>query len=189
MSTQLPPQTVVPTLHPALVHDPLSQTSPVPHLVPHVPQLFGSVAVSVHSPLQSACPAAHWQVPLVQLCPLTHVVPHAPQLVLSDFRSTHAPPHAESPVAHEAAHAPLLHTGVAPEHFVPQPPQLFGSLLVSMHTPPQSVVPAGQTHLLALHSPLGSHAVVHDPQCERLLPVSTHAPLQFVSAAAHSVAH
>jgi hypothetical protein len=189
VSTQLPPHAVVPLVHPADVHAPLSQTSPVAHFVPHAPQLFASTAVSTQSPPQSASPALHWHVPAAQLWPPVHVVPHVPQLAESDFRSTHDPPQADSPVPQDAAQTPLLHRGVVPTHFVPQPPQLFGSLLVSMHTPLQSAVPAGQTHLLALHSPLGSQAVVHEPQCETLLPVSTQAPLQSVSAEAHSVAH
>jgi hypothetical protein len=95
---------------------------------------------------------------------LVHVVPQAPQLAESDFSSTHAPLQAESPLAQVAAHAPLLHTGVAPVHGVPQAPQLPGSLVASTHVPPQSFVPAGQTHLPPLHSCEAPQAVPHAPQ-------------------------
>ena len=60
---------------------PLVQGTPAAHDVPHVPQLWSSVAVSTQRPLQSvaAPPQAPAQVPLEQTCELGQTVPHAPQ--------------------------------------------------------------------------------------------------------------
>jgi hypothetical protein len=56
-------------------------TSPAGHLTPHAPQLFVSVAVATHAPLQLVSlvgqPAAH--APPTHTCAPGHDVPHPPQ--------------------------------------------------------------------------------------------------------------
>jgi hypothetical protein len=168
-------------LHAASQRPPL-HTWPVAHLFPHAPQLFTSPDVSMQAPLHVICFAGHAQVPFVQLAPLPHLFPHVPQFALSERRSTHAPLHTVSGAVHVAAQAPLLQTGVMPEHTVPQAPQLFGSVVTSTQVSPHALVPAGHEHVFAAHSLPPVHFVPHPPQLAGSLVVSTHAPVQLVSA-------
>jgi hypothetical protein len=51
------------------------------HAAPHAPQLFGSVAVSTHAPLQRVRPGRHVQAPVLQYSVSAHACPQAPQFV------------------------------------------------------------------------------------------------------------
>jgi len=70
--------------------------------MPHPPQLFGSVPVSLHVPLHDSvfCGQAHWLA--VHVSPLGHAIPHAPQFFASLVVSMHVVPHSVSPIAHAA---------------------------------------------------------------------------------------
>lgn len=122
-------------------------------------------------------------MPAAQVVPFLQAFAQLPQLSGSLFRSTHAPLHDERPVEHEAAQAPLLQRGVAPEHLVPHAPQFEGSFASFAHVPEQSFVPAGQTHAPALQFCVEPHASPHVPQFSALDVVSTHAFEQSESGA------
>jgi hypothetical protein len=64
---------------------------------PHPPQLFWSVVVSLHTPLQSV-PVAQAQLLAMQLSPppVLQLVPQAPQLPLSTVLSVHEPLQSDS---------------------------------------------------------------------------------------------
>jgi hypothetical protein len=74
-------------------HVPLLQTSPLPHCLPHAPQLFGSIFVSAHFDPQSVVPPPHVvaHLPTEHTSPDGHAVPQVPQLALSVCGSTHVP--------------------------------------------------------------------------------------------------
>jgi hypothetical protein len=138
-------------------HVPPLQTCPDAHFVPQVPQLFGSVVLSVQAAgvPHATSGAAHdaEQLPPPHVEPAgqafdTDVVEHAPQLRLSVFRSWHLPsPHSVCPVTHDTEHAPAEHTvpplhATAVEHAVPH---FALSVERSRHLPsPQSTVPVAQ---------------------------------------------
>src|SRR6185437_2586063 len=110
----------------ALVQTAFVHVSPAGQTSPHEPQLFGSLEVSTHVPLQIA--PVHVEdvhVPAVQLCPARQTWPHAPQLLGSLEVSTHVP--LQSAPLHEAMHAPAMQLSPA-GHTSPHNPQLFGSL-------------------------------------------------------------
>ncbi len=154
-----------------LTQVPLQQVSLEEHLVPHVPQLLGSVCGFTQVPLHTDCPCgqAHWppvhtwsdrqQVPP----PVPGSAPHREPLlqtqlpfeqVVPDGQTRpHAPQLVEVLVAVQVPLQtcwPLGHwqvplVQVAPEaHLVPHPPQLFLSVSVATHWPLQSSCPAGQ---------------------------------------------
>ncbi len=100
---------VCPVGHP-IWHAPLMHWLPPPQRLLHVPQLRGSVCVSVHCPLQLCSPPPHMQLPFVQLAPAPHALLHAPQSKGFVCRFTHALPHLVVPAAHESVHAPSEHT-------------------------------------------------------------------------------
>ena len=69
---------------------------PTLHKFPQVPQLPGSVLVSIQPvpPVvltQYVCPAGHPQLPLMQLWLGWHELPHVPQLLVSVLVSVHEP--------------------------------------------------------------------------------------------------
>ena len=102
--------------------------APAGHTVPHPPQLFGSVPVSVHVPEQLVCPAVgQVHTPAAQMSPAGHAFPHAPQLFRSVLGSTHVPPQSIVPGAHRLTHVPPLHVLPA-GHVTPHAPQLFTSV-------------------------------------------------------------
>ena len=102
-----------------------TQLEPAAQVVPHAPQLLGSVAVLVQVPLHDTCPGAHAlqappeQFPLWQVEPVVHALP-----------------------AGAPAQALLVH-GCPGAHALPQPPQLEGSEVVVSQYPAHSV-PAPQ---------------------------------------------
>ena len=88
--------------------------------LPQAPQLFESVPVLVHAPLQAVCPPAHVvhaplvQTPLWQPVPVVQAAPFEPPQV------------------------PPVHANPLPQA-VPHPPQLEGSVVVVSQNVPQSV--------------------------------------------------
>jgi hypothetical protein len=186
--TQLAPHCVAAPAHPVVEQAPSWQTAPGPHFVPQAPQWLGSIAVSTQAVPQSFWPGGHAQLPETQLVPLVQTAPHAPQWESSLFRSTHEPLQSVSPAEQDAAHAPLLHTGAAPEQAVPQPPQFFGSADTFVQTSPHRRVPAGHTQAPPLHVSLARQLVPHAPQLDAWLDVSTHAFAQSDRSALHAAA-
>ena len=67
---------------------PLTHVCAVVHVVPHFPQLFGSLIVSTHMLVQSVIPPEHWQVLLVQVDPLGQTLLQLPQFWSSCVVST-----------------------------------------------------------------------------------------------------
>ncbi len=102
------------------VHTPPKQRAPDSHIVPHPPQLFGSVLVSEQ--IGPHIVPAHVHVPIVHNSPTPHTPPHRPQFIRSVFVSTHTPAHRVPPPPHE--HTPAEH--VPPEQAFPQAPQFVG---------------------------------------------------------------
>jgi hypothetical protein len=184
-STHWLPHLVSPPLQPDALHAPAEHASPFGHLLPHEPQLLLSTLVLTQIPLHRVWPAGQPHEPCKQVWPLVQATPHAPQLASSDCRSTHALLQLVSPVPQDAAHAPLLQTGVEPEQLVPQEPQFCGSLVVSTHAPPHDVSPGAQTQLPPLHASVEPQDFPQPPQSCAFVCVSTHAPLQLVSAGSH----
>jgi hypothetical protein len=122
------------------------QTVPPWHVVPQVPQLLLSFAVSTqefdaaqyvgyeafaHDGTQLV--PLHAVVPFVGLVQTAHDGPQALALL-----ATHEPPQRFVPAAHW--HMLSMHCS-PPVHFSPQPLQLLASLVVSTHAPEQSVNP------------------------------------------------
>jgi hypothetical protein len=70
---------------------PALQISPAAHVVPQVPQFFGSLLVLTHTPLHTVVkPAGHVHAPPTHVaCLLEHTVPQAPQLFGSVVVLTH----------------------------------------------------------------------------------------------------
>ena len=62
-----------------------------PHVVPHAPQLLGSVSSFTQLPLHAVCPAAHAQAPFWHVSALEHFVLQPPQWPGSVSSFTHAP--------------------------------------------------------------------------------------------------
>src|SRR5438874_1177377 len=98
--------------------------TPVPHLLPHAPQLFGSTPITTQAPLHSCSPTGHPHVPLPHVAPPVHLMPQPPQLLLSLSSSTHVPPQLFWPPAQHVPSWQLSPTG----HELPQVPQLLGSV-------------------------------------------------------------
>jgi hypothetical protein len=98
--THAPAHTVCPVGH---THWPDTHSPPVGHARPHMPQLFGSLAVL-------AQPFAHWtsgdvhttavHTPLTHVDPAPHAWPQVPQLFGSSVMFTHAPAHTDNPGGH-----------------------------------------------------------------------------------------
>jgi hypothetical protein len=87
------------------VQMPALHTVPPVQAIPHPPQLFGSVFVSMHAPVQFVVPAGQVVVQVIeQTCIEVHIVPHPPQFCGSVVVSTQTPPQSV-PVAQ--AHMPL----------------------------------------------------------------------------------
>jgi hypothetical protein len=112
--------------------------------LPHIPQLFESVVMSVQLPAHCTLGAAQalmLQTPDTQAKPVGHALPHAPQLLGSEVMSWHMPLPVQSavPGAHTTPPLQIPITQPVPAgHTLPQPPQLFGSLFGSTQPmPPQ----------------------------------------------------
>src|SRR5207249_923615 len=90
-------------------------------MLPHSPQLFASVARSMHDPSQSESPleqgpGSPMHEPSTHVPP--HALPHSPQFALSVLVSAHASPHLFAP----AGHATHVASAPAPRPAVPRAP-------------------------------------------------------------------
>jgi hypothetical protein len=128
--------------------------------VPQALQLFGSVCVLTHVPLQQVKPVAHdwpdvphWHAPPVQVSPVGQVWPHDPQL---------------------AGSVPVL-LQVPSQHFCPVPVQLVPGWLFALFAYEQ--VCEVESHVGVLHVWLfGQAGQLID--CPQLLMTVPHLPLQ-----------
>lgn len=101
---------------------PFEQISPT-QVVPHMPQLAGSVFVFAQPEAQHACPGAHDTSQLPQVLVLV-LLTHEPPQHCSDAEQSfvqlphassggvHAPPQQSSPAAHALPHVPQLASSV-----------------------------------------------------------------------------
>jgi hypothetical protein len=140
----------------------------MPHALPQVPQLFGSLPVSTQAggePHIILLPA-HTQTPAVHVEPAVHGFAQPPQLLLSVLVFTHSGglPHVMKPCPVQVSvHCPFMH---APMHVVLQLPQCWGSELVltqpaahlvwfegQVGEPPEPVVPPPVPPVVALADP------------------------------------
>jgi len=90
--------------------------------VPHPPQLFLSVLVSVQVPPHRVVVPVQLHEPAVHSVPPVHVVPHSPQFFGSLLSSTHDPLQFVLPVPHDVVQAEVSHTSVGLQAVL-QPPQ------------------------------------------------------------------
>ncbi len=148
VSTQAPPQSVVPVAH---AQTPATHDCPVAQAFPHAPQFDALVFVSTQAPPQTDCPEAQ-HIPCTHDCPAPQEIPHALQcealvrtLVSQPVESI--PSQSPKPAAQAFPHAPLAHTGEALAlvgQAFPHAPQFETLVFVSTQTPPHAVCPAGQ---------------------------------------------
>ena len=114
------------------------QVAPGAHWVPHPPQLFTSLLVGMHMPLQDDEPGAQPHAPLLQDRPGGQTLPQVPQLASSVLSFLHpAPSQYFSAPGH--AHFPCAHP--VPMHTLPQAPQLPASVLTSTQLDPHIIWP------------------------------------------------
>lgn len=103
---QLLEQFISPVAHWQELVAPLEVHSwPLEHLVPQLPQLFGSIEAFTHCVPQLSAPAWHAQLPETQALPTAQETPHAPQLALLLLSVTHWPPQTACPAGQEPARA------------------------------------------------------------------------------------
>jgi hypothetical protein len=116
------------------MHAPPPHTSGAGHKTPQPPQLLGSLATSVHAPLQKlgSTPFKHEQPPATHCWPPWQTAWQFPQLFGSVLGSTQAPRQSMNPAAHVVWQAPFWQKNPGPQG-KPQPPQLFGSDERSTH--------------------------------------------------------
>jgi hypothetical protein len=103
-SVSHPSDRAVPAVQSEWLHDPCGgaslvathlpdvQVSDVEQVLPHAPQLFGSLVVSTQLPVHRV-PVPHTQVLLWHVAPDGQALPHMPQLLLSLVVSTQLVPH------------------------------------------------------------------------------------------------
>jgi hypothetical protein len=139
-------------------------------LFPQEPQLFASVDVLVHAPLQATSPAGQvTQAPLMHDAPAEQAFPHEPQFLASLWTLVHVlPPQSVCPDAHEHAppvqHAPLMHV---PQPPCPQAPQLFLSVDRFVQPVPEQYVLPAVAHVQVPKEHTASveaHTLPHVPQ-------------------------
>jgi hypothetical protein len=141
-------------------------------------QFFGSLVMSVQTPLQSTVGSAQEHVLMLHVLPPVHAVPHAPQLAVLVVVSTHAFTQSVRAGSHVALHALALQTSPA-LHLVTQAPQWSGSLASSAQTPPQSVaVGEVHTHIAFEHVKPAPQTFPHAPQLFGSESSFTHWPPQ-----------
>jgi len=120
------------------VQVPSRQDSPLAQTLPHVPQLFESLARSRQLPLQRVCPVAHPEhIPLSQDWPGWQALPQKPQLFRSLVRSWQLPKQLVSPVGHPEQFP--LSQNVPFSQTLAHCPQLFESTARSWQLPLHSV--------------------------------------------------
>jgi len=185
---ELDPHPHVPSTHPsALPHDTPALPPPAPH-PDEAPQYRLLVNGSMQKPLQSTSPLTHVvaHLPPEHASPLGHPLLHVPQLALSDAGSTHCPLHKSSPDMHAVAHLPAEHAWPLGQT-VSQVPQWALSDAGSTHCPLHRSSPEMHVveHLPAEHTwPLG-HAWPHTPQLALSDSGFLHCPPQLISPGAH----
>jgi hypothetical protein len=144
---------------------PPEQYASLPQLLPHLPQLLGSVLRFVSQPLLSSpsqlpqplLQEAIWHVLVEQVVVAfirEQATPQAPQFVsesrgvsqpLASMSSQFPQPGSQDAITHiEEEHTPVAWEGV---HACPQRPQFMGSKRVSTHAVPQRVCPDGHWHI------------------------------------------
>ncbi len=153
-------------------HEPLTHCCPVPHVLPHVPQLLVSVCVLVHAePHRFGVAVGQAQVPLWQLWAEGHAWPQVPQLLRSVVSASQAPLQLVRPLLQlipqvdplqiaVPTEAPLLGPAQAAVHDVPQLLDVAGL----SHVPLQLSVPLGHTHDPLTHCCPAPHVLLHVPQ-------------------------
>jgi len=156
---QPPPHSVRPLEHPAS-QLPALQTWLAPHAFAHAPQLFGSEAVVVQTPLQSVSPAAQTQAEPLQILPPEQAALQAPQWFWSLPRSTQLAPHWVRLPLHCVAHTPRSQTSPL-AHVTPHAPQWAGSVSGSTQTPAHSISPV--VHSVGPPSPASEPALPPAP--------------------------
>jgi hypothetical protein len=141
-------------------HMPLQHTSaPVWHTLPQVPQLSGSVWVSVHELTQQVRPVGQAglhseQFPDAHVWPAPQSNPQSPQLLGSVWRLVHVPSQHVVPLVQDSLHCeqdPSTQYSSGP-HTLPQVPQLGVTVLLTQ-VPSQQIVPAAQLMPLHPHTP------------------------------------
>lgn len=161
-SSSQPSTSAAPTVHGEWAQPPpeeeLSQTLAVQlpdgQTLSQLPQLEGSLVVSVQPVGQEVWPPVHEPVELLHMLfvqlPAPHALPQAPQLFGSAVMSVQTPPQEicapeQPPVPVPVPQAPALQPPDG--QTLPQNPQLFGSVRVLVQTPPQVV--SGAEHVEA----------------------------------------
>jgi hypothetical protein len=166
---------------PLQAHVPPVQAVPPVHVMPHEPQLFGSVVTSTQLAPQSVWPAGHaaTQAPIEHTWSAPQTLLQAPQLLTSVLVSTHTPLQLVCGLAQPQV--PPRHV-VPLAHTIPHDPQFELSDFKSTHDAAHALrpVPHIASHLPALHTCIAVHAVPHAPQLFGSFAVSTHDPLQVV---------
>jgi hypothetical protein len=119
------------------VHAPAAQTLPAVQVVPHAPQLFGSLWRSAQTPWQLVLPPLHTHCPAVHVWLDEQVLPQLPQLFESVPRFTQLPPHGVVPLGHARVQVPRSQSCPL-AHAVPHAPQFLESFEVSTQTLPHS---------------------------------------------------
>jgi hypothetical protein len=99
-------------------HAPSWQRSPAPHCTPQLPQLIGSVDVSLQPPAQASVLLGHTQT-LFEQAPAPQSQPQPPQFLGSARPSMHTPPQFTWPGV--AQPTPVVMNGAAPPALTPLP--------------------------------------------------------------------
>jgi hypothetical protein len=171
-------------------HEPAEQVPfmhvPVPQMLPHVPQLDGSLFrfAQYGAPASTipVVPESTGEAVPVSAAPASLAEP-PPSLSPEPESTTGAPasagpPHRVSPPEQPAAHLPCEHTSPE-EQTVPHVPQFFGSVAVMVHVDPHLVLPPVQPEPV---SPVASVVVPSEPPpssppcAEELAPVAQPPP-------------
>jgi hypothetical protein len=130
-----------------LTHEPVTQLCVALQARAQAPQFFGSLWVSVQTPLHSCWFGRQLEVHmlLMQLWLEPQVMLQPPQLKRSERVSTHDWPHWVRPPLQLPTHLFCWHSWFAPQVTL-QPPQFFGSEVGSMQAPAQLISPVPQLH-------------------------------------------
>ena len=188
-STHEPEQFVSPVLQP-LPHTPAEHTGVEPEqTVPHPPQLFLSLDVSVQTPPHAVPVPGHLHAPDMQCWPPVHATHVAPQCVSSVEVLAHVPSGQSTCGAmHDVLHAEPVQTCPV-GHTWPHVPQLSLSVAVSVQVEPHKVVEPVQMQLPPLHDVPPVHGLPQPPQFFGSLSMSTHDPLQLILVPEHVAPH
>jgi hypothetical protein len=134
----------------------------MPQLLPHMPQLAGSVCRSRHAVTQSVSGARQVHVPSSQLAPGAQARAQAPQLRGSEPTSMQRAEHIRRSVPH-MVQTPAVHVPPAPQLFA-HVPQWSRSVITSTQRPMHGRVPAGHVQAPITQLPPPLQRVLHRPQ-------------------------